>query len=77
VTIPAEDSQVGENSMWVNRDSMFTAEQLGQIAKALPLKKIGRPEDVAGAVLFLASGAVAGHVTGQVLSVSGGYSMIG
>ncbi len=77
VTIPAEDSQVGANSMWVNRDSMFTAEQLGQIAKALPLKKIGRPEDVAGAVLFLASGAVAGHVTGQVLSVSGGYSMIG
>jgi NAD(P)-dependent dehydrogenase (short-subunit alcohol dehydrogenase family) len=63
--------------MWVNRDSMFTGEQLGQIAKALPLKKIGRPEDVAGAVLFLASGAVAGHVTGQVLSVSGGYSMIG
>jgi NAD(P)-dependent dehydrogenase (short-subunit alcohol dehydrogenase family) len=56
---------------------MFTAEQLWQIAKALPLKKIGRPEDVAGAVLFLASGAVAGHVTGQVLSVSGGYSMIG
>ncbi len=77
VTIPAQDTEVGANSMWVNRDSMFTADQLAQIAKALPLKKIGRPEDVAGAVLFLASGAVAGHVTGQVLSVSGGYSMIG
>jgi 2-hydroxycyclohexanecarboxyl-CoA dehydrogenase len=77
VTIPAEDAQVGANSMWVDRDSMFTADQLAQIAKALPLKKIGRPEDVAGAVLFLASDAVAGHITGQVLSVSGGYSMIG
>jgi 2-hydroxycyclohexanecarboxyl-CoA dehydrogenase len=77
VTIPEETAEVGENSMWVNKDSMFTAEQLTQIAKSLPLKKIGRPQDVANAVLFLASNAVAGHVTGQVLSVSGGYSMIG
>ena len=76
VTIPAETSEVGANSMWVNKDSMFTPDQLAQIAKSLPLKKIGRPEDVANAVVFLASEA-AGHITGQVLSVSGGYSMIG
>ena len=76
VTIPEEDAEVGENSMWVNKDQMFTAEQLEKVAKALPLKKVGRPADVANAVLFLASDA-AGHVTGQVLSVSGGYSMIG
>ncbi len=77
VTIPEQNTEVGANSMWVNKDSMFTAEQLAAIAKALPLKKIGRPRDVANAVLFLASNAAAGHVTGQVLSVSGGYSMIG
>ena len=77
VTIPEESDAVGVNSMWVNKDSMFTADQIAQIAKALPLKKVGRPEDVAGAVLFLSSNSVAGHVTGQVLSVSGGYSMIG
>jgi 2-hydroxycyclohexanecarboxyl-CoA dehydrogenase len=76
VTIPEQSAEVGANSMWVNKDTMFTAEQLAQIAKSLPLKKIGRPEDVANAVVFLASDA-AGHVTGQVLSVSGGYSMIG
>ncbi|MGD9603476.1 MAG: SDR family NAD(P)-dependent oxidoreductase [Gammaproteobacteria bacterium] len=77
VTLPDEDADVGANSMWVNRDTMFTPEQLEKVAKALPLKKVGRPRDIANAVLFLASGAVAGHVTGQVLSVSGGYSMIG
>ncbi len=77
VTIPEQDDEVGASSMWVNKDSMFTADQLAAIAKALPLKKIGRPRDVANAVLFLASHAAAGHVTGQVLSVSGGYSMIG
>ncbi len=76
VTIPEEDAEVGENSMWVNKDSMFTPDQLEKIAKTLPLKKVGRPADVANAVVFLASDA-AGHVTGQVLSVSGGYSMIG
>lgn len=76
VTIPEQSAEVGANSMWVNKDTMFTPEQLAQIAKSLPLKKVGRPEDVAGAVVFLASEA-AGHVTGQVLSVSGGYSMIG
>ena len=76
VTIPAENAEVGANSMWVNKDSMFTPDQIAQIAKSLPLKKIGRPQDVANAVVFLASEA-AGHVTGQVLSVSGGYSMVG
>ena len=56
--------------------AMFTADQFDKIAKALPLRKLGRPRDVANAVVFLASDA-AGHITGQVLSVSGGYSMIG
>ncbi|MDD3381732.1 MAG: SDR family oxidoreductase [Rugosibacter sp.] len=42
----------------------------------MPLKKVGRPRDVANAVVFLSSKA-AGHVTGQVLSMLGGYSMIG
>jgi 2-hydroxycyclohexanecarboxyl-CoA dehydrogenase len=77
VTIPEDDDEVGETSMWRERDSMFTSEQLEKMARALPLRKIGRPRDVANAVVFLASDAVAGHITGQVLSVSGGYSMIG
>jgi 2-hydroxycyclohexanecarboxyl-CoA dehydrogenase len=77
VTIPDQKNQVGQQSMWSDVESMFTHEQLEKIAKALPLKKIGRPEDIANSVLFLASDKVAGHVTGQILSVSGGYSMIG
>ncbi len=76
VTIPEEDEEVGTNSMWTQRNAMFTEEQFAAIAKSLPLRKLGRPKDLANAVVFLSSKA-AGHVTGQVLSVSGGYSMIG
>ena len=45
------------------------------IKKAYPLGKIGSPEDLANAVLYLASDR-AGHITGQTLSVSGGYTMM-
>jgi NAD(P)-dependent dehydrogenase (short-subunit alcohol dehydrogenase family) len=48
-----------------------------KVAKALPLRKVGRPQDVANAVVLLSSAKASGHVTVQVLSVSGGYSMIG
>ncbi len=77
VTIPSTTDEVGGNSMWTNAESMFTPEQMEKVTKSLPLRKVGRPQDIANAVVFLASGKVAGHVTGQVLSVSGGYSMIG
>ncbi|MDO8315166.1 MAG: SDR family oxidoreductase [Rugosibacter sp.] len=76
VTIPEEAEDVGSTSMWSDPTGMFTPEQLEKVANALPLKKVGRPIDVANAVVFLSSKA-ASHVTGQVLSVSGGYSMIG
>jgi len=77
VTIPSTIEEVGTTSMWVDAGSMFTPEQLEKIAKSLPLRKVGRPQDIANAVVFLSSAKAAGHVTGQVLSVSGGYSMIG
>lgn len=46
-----------------------------RIVQAYPLRKLGVPEDVARTVTFLASDG-ASHMTGQTLSVSGGYSML-
>lgn len=43
------------------------------LAARYPLRRLGEPDDVAYAVLFLAS-PLAGWITGQVLGVNGGYS---
>ena len=45
------------------------------LKKAIPWGRLGRPADVAGAVVFLAS-EEADFITGQTLSVSGGLTMI-
>lgn len=44
--------------------------------RSIPLGRIGEPEDLPGAITFFASDA-ASYITGQVLSVSGGLSMVG
>jgi 2-hydroxycyclohexanecarboxyl-CoA dehydrogenase len=47
---------------------------LERLARAVPMKRLGKPEDVAAAVRFFASEG-AGYITGQTLSVSGGLTM--
>jgi 2-hydroxycyclohexanecarboxyl-CoA dehydrogenase len=44
------------------------------LRREIPLRRFGRPEDVAAAVAFIASDA-ASYITGQTLSVDGGYTM--
>jgi 2-hydroxycyclohexanecarboxyl-CoA dehydrogenase len=47
---------------------------LERLARAVPMKRLGQPDDVAAAVRFFASEG-AGYITGQTLSVSGGLTM--
>jgi NAD(P)-dependent dehydrogenase (short-subunit alcohol dehydrogenase family) len=51
-----------------------TPERTAEIAKRYPAGRLGTPEDIAATVAFLAS-EEAGYVTGQTVSVSGGYSV--
>jgi 3-oxoacyl-[acyl-carrier protein] reductase len=52
-----------------------TPEKLEATRKSIPLARLGRAEDCAGSALFLASDALSGYVTGQVIEVNGGQFM--
>ncbi len=45
-----------------------------EILAGIPLKQFGKPEDIAGVIVFLASSA-GDYITGQVISVDGGMSI--
>jgi 2-hydroxycyclohexanecarboxyl-CoA dehydrogenase len=45
------------------------------LTRAIPFRRIARPEDIAEAVMFFAGGR-SDYITGQVLSVSGGLTMV-
>jgi 3-oxoacyl-[acyl-carrier protein] reductase len=52
----------------------LSGEQRGALQQQIPLARLGAPEDVAAAVLFLCS-AGAAYVTGEVINVNGGMYM--
>jgi 3-oxoacyl-[acyl-carrier protein] reductase len=52
----------------------LTEDQRNSMVKLVPLGRIGQPQDVANAVLFLAS-PLADYITGQVIPVDGGMVM--
>ena len=76
-TMPTSNEEISEDSMWRSSHTAAwnTPEMRERIAKAYPLRRVGTPQDVAPAVVFLAS-QQASFITGQTLSASGGYSMM-
>jgi NAD(P)-dependent dehydrogenase (short-subunit alcohol dehydrogenase family) len=83
--VPYEEDHVGEGSFWRKYGYEFfgTPEQMAAAAEGegdlfnvdgQPIRRIGRPEDIADLALFLASER-AKHLTGQLISVSGGAYM--
>ncbi len=73
--VPYNKEDTGENSFWSKWGyDYFTPEKLESAQKYWPIRRLGRPEDMADTVLFLASDR-ASFLTGQTISVSGGVAM--
>ena len=65
-----------ETQLW---EDLVTNDEFGSkigtaMVRAIPMRRLGKPEEVAAAVAFLAS-QQASYITGQALSVSGGLTM--
>jgi 3-oxoacyl-[acyl-carrier protein] reductase len=53
----------------------LTQKQVDAIAAAIPAQKFGKPEDIAAAVVFLASDEAA-YITGETMNINGGMVMV-
>jgi len=52
-----------------------TAEQLKAMQATIPMNRLGTPDECTGTFVYLASDAMSGYVTGQVIEVNGGQYM--
>ena len=52
-----------------------TAEQLKAMQATIPMNRLGAADECAGTFLYLASDALSGYVTGQIVEVNGGQYM--
>lgn len=76
LVIPEDADAIGAASLWAGgRDPVFTDKQIESLRHAIPLRRLTTAADVASAVVWVSSEKAARQVTGQVFSVSGGYSM--
>jgi 2-hydroxycyclohexanecarboxyl-CoA dehydrogenase len=76
LVIPEGPEAIGESSLWSpDQDAVFNQDQIDYMIKGTPLRRLTSAQDVAAAVAWFCSPTAARQVTGQLISVSGGYTI--
>ncbi|SDU69117.1 SDR family NAD(P)-dependent oxidoreductase [Gordonia westfalica] len=76
LVVPKGPEAVGAKSLWAGgAGTVFDDKQTEFMTKGTPLRRLTTAEDVANSVVWLSSERAARQVTGQMFSVSGGYTM--
>lgn len=76
LVLPSGPEAVGSRSLWAGgQETVFDQRQIDYLLEGTPLGRLTLADDVANAVVWLASDIAARQVTGQLFSVSGGYTM--
>jgi 3-oxoacyl-[acyl-carrier protein] reductase len=66
-------NMVAPGYLETSRLEQFPPQRLDELIKAVPLRRLGRPEEIAHAVSFVTSD-LAGYMTGRVLVIDGGLA---
>ncbi len=53
-------------------EALSDSDMVGRIIQTIPMRKVAKPKDIANAIIFLASDILAGHISGQTITVAGG-----
>jgi 2-hydroxycyclohexanecarboxyl-CoA dehydrogenase len=76
LVVPEGPEAVGASSLWsVGEDNVFNQDQIDYMIKGTPLRRLTTAEDIGRAAVWFSSPTAARQVTGQLISVSGGYNM--
>ena len=76
LVIPDGPDAVGASSLWaVGQENVFNENQIDYMLKDTPLRRLTTADDIGRATLWFSSPLAARQVTGQLISVSGGYTM--
>jgi 3-oxoacyl-[acyl-carrier protein] reductase len=66
---------VSPGAIWTPFHKETPETAVEQWKKMIPMGRLGTPEDLVGAYLFLASDSMSGYITGQIIDVNGGMVM--
>lgn len=76
LVLPEGPDAIGEKSLWsAGKDDIFNDEQIQLLLKETPLRRLSTADDIGHAAVWFASPTAARQVTGQLISVSGGFAM--